>query len=294
MPSTAELISLGENYLSDLDYERALVQFLKVIEIEPMNERAYLGAAEAYIGLGQTDNAIEILEQGLAALPDSTAIQEKLRELQPTPEPVAIEPTETEPANLTNKEPFSIQDFESIGVPYGATIWDVQGLLSINQVTIDRAFESMNRTMAEGTQSFTHSIFPDEYSNQNVSLYPDGRIFIINMNVDSSPFIVGPRGIELGMIINDILSLFMVQDEDVFSYSENSIEQAQIYTTNESDKHMSGLAGTIEGVGMKFDSYVEYRVIFPDEDDSSYNLTCYFTDGILSQYSIVFYYPDNE
>ncbi len=42
-PSPAELLSLGEKYLSELDYEQALVQFLKVIEIEPMNERAYLG-----------------------------------------------------------------------------------------------------------------------------------------------------------------------------------------------------------------------------------------------------------
>ncbi len=46
----SELLSLGEKYLSELDYEQALVQFLKVVEIEPMNERAYLGAAEAYIG----------------------------------------------------------------------------------------------------------------------------------------------------------------------------------------------------------------------------------------------------
>jgi hypothetical protein len=63
--SPALLLSLGEQYLSELDYEQALVQFLKVIEIEPMNERAYLGAAEAYVGLGQTDRALEILRQGL-------------------------------------------------------------------------------------------------------------------------------------------------------------------------------------------------------------------------------------
>lgn len=48
----AELLNLGEKHLTELNYEQALVQFLKVIEIEPMNERAYIGAADAYIGLG--------------------------------------------------------------------------------------------------------------------------------------------------------------------------------------------------------------------------------------------------
>ncbi len=47
-----------------------------------MNERAYLGAAEAYIALGQTDEAIAILERGLASLPNSTAIRQMLEGLQ--------------------------------------------------------------------------------------------------------------------------------------------------------------------------------------------------------------------
>jgi tetratricopeptide (TPR) repeat protein len=61
----SSLISLGEKHLLELDYEQALVQFLRVIEIEPMNERAYLGAAEAYIALGDAENAIAVLERGL-------------------------------------------------------------------------------------------------------------------------------------------------------------------------------------------------------------------------------------
>ncbi|MCL2068301.1 MAG: tetratricopeptide repeat protein [Oscillospiraceae bacterium] len=78
--SPAQLLSLGERFLLELDYEQALVQFLRVIEIEPMNERAYLGAAETYIGMGDIDAAIAILEQGLAALPDSAEIINKLNE----------------------------------------------------------------------------------------------------------------------------------------------------------------------------------------------------------------------
>jgi tetratricopeptide (TPR) repeat protein len=70
--TAAELLDLGEKYLLELNYEQALVQFLRVIEIEPMNPRGYTGAAEAYVGLGQTDNAIAILEQGLNTVDDGS------------------------------------------------------------------------------------------------------------------------------------------------------------------------------------------------------------------------------
>lgn len=75
-PSVEELLSLGDQYLLDLDYDQALVQFLKVIEAEPMNAKAYLGAAQAYVGLGETDSAVALLRQGLEATGD-----ESLREL---------------------------------------------------------------------------------------------------------------------------------------------------------------------------------------------------------------------
>jgi|LSQX01.3.fsa_nt_gb tetratricopeptide (TPR) repeat protein len=63
--SVDELISLGEKFLLDMNYEQALIQFKKVIEIEPMNVRGYTGAAEAYIGLDKLDEAVAILQKGL-------------------------------------------------------------------------------------------------------------------------------------------------------------------------------------------------------------------------------------
>jgi tetratricopeptide (TPR) repeat protein len=78
--TAAELLNLGEKYLLELDYEQALVQFLAVIEIEPMNPRGYTGAAEAYVGLGRVEAAVAVLEQGLEVIEDET-IQAKLTEL---------------------------------------------------------------------------------------------------------------------------------------------------------------------------------------------------------------------
>jgi|GEM_PF-6102444 len=83
--TVTELLHLGDKYLLELDYEQALVQFLKVIEIEPRNPHGYLEAAEAYIGLGDIDKAIEILESGLEATGDER-IKARLEELTVPPE----------------------------------------------------------------------------------------------------------------------------------------------------------------------------------------------------------------
>jgi tetratricopeptide (TPR) repeat protein len=79
--SAAELLSLGEKYLLELDYEQAVVQFLNVIEIEPKNPRGYLGAAEVYIALDESDKAFNILRQGLEAT-DDQSIAEYLSNLE--------------------------------------------------------------------------------------------------------------------------------------------------------------------------------------------------------------------
>ena len=82
-PATAdEMLSLGERYLLELQFEQALVMFLGVIEIDPMNARAYLGAAEAFIGLGQMEAAINILRLGYERTGDE-AIRLWLMELEP-------------------------------------------------------------------------------------------------------------------------------------------------------------------------------------------------------------------
>ncbi|MCD7785513.1 MAG: BspA family leucine-rich repeat surface protein [Oscillospiraceae bacterium] len=91
-PKTAltatELLDLGEKYLLDLDYEQAIVYFNQVIEVEPRNSRAYMGAAEAYIGLGDTESAINILKTALEVFSDDESVTigllEMLIEIDPT------------------------------------------------------------------------------------------------------------------------------------------------------------------------------------------------------------------
>ncbi len=73
-------IDLAERYLSEQNYEQAIIEYEKVLEIEPMNVDAYLGLANAYERSGDIDKAIEILREGLEMTGDER-IKEKLDEL---------------------------------------------------------------------------------------------------------------------------------------------------------------------------------------------------------------------
>ena len=69
MPKSApqtvtEMLSTAQKYLVEMEYERAIAEFNKVIELDPMNADAYLGLAEAYEKSGDIDKAVETLEKG--------------------------------------------------------------------------------------------------------------------------------------------------------------------------------------------------------------------------------------
>ena len=70
----------AERYLSEMNYEQAIIEFQRILEIDPMNADAYLGISEAYMALGDIDNAVETLRTGLEQTGDDR-IREKLNEL---------------------------------------------------------------------------------------------------------------------------------------------------------------------------------------------------------------------
>lgn len=59
-------LELAQNYLLEGNYEQAIVAYKDVIQIDPKNVDAYLGLAEAYIGKGDLEEAVRILEEGYA------------------------------------------------------------------------------------------------------------------------------------------------------------------------------------------------------------------------------------
>lgn len=57
-------LELGARYLEEMDYEQAVAAYTTALEIDPRSADAYLGLAEAYVGLGEYDAAETVLQQG--------------------------------------------------------------------------------------------------------------------------------------------------------------------------------------------------------------------------------------
>lgn len=76
-----EHYDLGQQYLIELSYDKAVLEFTDAIKIDPKNADPYIGLADAYIGLGDTAKAVETLETGLAETGDDR-ISKRLEELK--------------------------------------------------------------------------------------------------------------------------------------------------------------------------------------------------------------------
>ena len=71
-----EMLSTAQKYLVEQNYEQAVIEFNKIIELDPMNADAYLGLAQTYINMGDTEKAVETLEKGFELTGD-----ERLKEI---------------------------------------------------------------------------------------------------------------------------------------------------------------------------------------------------------------------
>ena len=75
-----EQLSLGDKYLSEIQYEQAIAAYELAIEIDPKCEEAYLGLAEVYMAIGDLDKAKDILDEAEDALGKETEGIEALRD----------------------------------------------------------------------------------------------------------------------------------------------------------------------------------------------------------------------
>ena len=67
----AEQLELGNKYLTEADYEQAIVAFNKIIELDPKQAIAYEKLADSYIGLDEKEKAIDILRQGVSSVAEA-------------------------------------------------------------------------------------------------------------------------------------------------------------------------------------------------------------------------------
>ena len=67
-------LEIADRYLSELKYEQAIAAYEQALGIDPMSVEAYLGLAEAYIGMGDKEAAREALKHGLERITDDILI----------------------------------------------------------------------------------------------------------------------------------------------------------------------------------------------------------------------------
>ena len=73
-------LDLGQKYLEEMDYEQAKIAFEEAIAIDPKCAEAYLGHADANLGMNRYQDAFDILKQGLdATAGDETLISDYTR-----------------------------------------------------------------------------------------------------------------------------------------------------------------------------------------------------------------------
>ena len=75
-----EQYDLGVRYLSEGDYEEAIIAFAAAIEIDPSRAETYLGISDCYVAVGDAYAAIDILESGIWETNDDS-LQEQLAQL---------------------------------------------------------------------------------------------------------------------------------------------------------------------------------------------------------------------
>lgn len=82
--SWQEQYDLGVRYLSDGNYEEAIIAFTAAIAIDSKNVAAYISLSDVYMAQGDTDAAKKVLEDALLVCGSDVSIQDRLTQIENT------------------------------------------------------------------------------------------------------------------------------------------------------------------------------------------------------------------
>lgn len=90
-------LNLGAKYLSELKYEQAILAYESAIKIDPKSVEAYLGLADAHLGMGAIDEALKVLTEGYEQIGDER-LKDKIDKINESikPEEESQEATESD------------------------------------------------------------------------------------------------------------------------------------------------------------------------------------------------------
>ena len=201
-----EQYDLGMRYLNDGNYQEAVIAFEAAIEIDPKRSEAYLGAADAYVGLGDYVSARKILEEGLDAT-GNQKIQKRLDELVP------------EDGNLTGQPAFTLQDLEDWGFPYGTDVYD---LIASGAIYDEEGYETIQQWIDDVQQDHKYQDGGGVLRNENpsIAVYGSREMKLMDVTIENDDTFLGPRGLRLGMTTEEVLRLFRCDTQAAFDFAE--------------------------------------------------------------------------
>lgn len=95
-------MSLGQRYLNELNYEKAIAAYKAAIEINPKDPGAYKELAEVYIAMGDMDAAEEVLQRGIDET-DSKSLENMLSSIK-EPDTMDLEETKNDEQSIDKSE----------------------------------------------------------------------------------------------------------------------------------------------------------------------------------------------
>ncbi len=134
-----EKLDLGIKYLSELNYEQAIVAFNEAISIDPKNVDAYVKLSEAYVAIGDYDKAEEVLEKGQKET-SSEIIGAKKEELKKKRESVSNQVSYEN--SETKDEATQVMDDEALQVIQDETIQVSESILVDGETFPEDVFRS--------------------------------------------------------------------------------------------------------------------------------------------------------
>ena len=132
-PSWQAQYDLGVRYLSEGNYEEAIIAFTAAIEIDPKQPDTYKQLAEAYYALGEDEKARDILRQGYEATGDDSLYLEEAESELTEDELAMTEDLWTSLANHDMEQSHSIlssEELVSLIMRVGVTDPDYDDLVS--------------------------------------------------------------------------------------------------------------------------------------------------------------------
>jgi hypothetical protein len=200
-PTWQEQYDLGFRYLSEGNYEEAIIAFTAAIEINPKQPDAYIGLADVYIAQDDTAAAKKTLEDGLSACGENEGIQAKLQELDTYDTEAQAEYAKYFTANLIRPQELTIN-----GVPFWeASVSDAEAVYPDGEIipaSEDNPYEQYTAFMY-GTTGMRYDCLYAGYDDGGVLHSLSYHSFLSKGNEGFSTEV---RDLQCGQTLSDVVT----------------------------------------------------------------------------------------